>query len=171
MCYERATDTSCVAGNRMILLDRLGETATICTNLTTTPISRTLHTLIARAQVQGACGVCAECGVEFDDDDVFHICPCLGSCRGGDCRRADAHTPQRSCQDSRSDWRVRPLRAGAGLDSKTGVYAQRVRKTRTPPSSEIRPGVLRRLPDNMLPVSPRGYFRGNMVSRGSVPEA
>jgi hypothetical protein len=38
MCYERATDTSCVAGNRMILLDRLGETATICTNLTTTPI-------------------------------------------------------------------------------------------------------------------------------------
>ncbi len=36
MCYERATDTSCVAGNRMILLDRLGETATICTNLTTT---------------------------------------------------------------------------------------------------------------------------------------
>jgi hypothetical protein len=27
MCYERATDTSCVAGNRMILLDRLGETA------------------------------------------------------------------------------------------------------------------------------------------------
>jgi hypothetical protein len=37
MCYERATDTSCVAGNRMILLDRLGETATICTNLTTTP--------------------------------------------------------------------------------------------------------------------------------------
>jgi hypothetical protein len=39
MCYERATDTSCVAGNRMILLDRLGETATICTNLTTTPMS------------------------------------------------------------------------------------------------------------------------------------
>ena len=37
MCYERATDTSCVAGNRMILLDRLGETAPICTNLTTTP--------------------------------------------------------------------------------------------------------------------------------------
>jgi hypothetical protein len=37
MCYERATDTCCVAGNRMILLDRLGETATICTNLTTTP--------------------------------------------------------------------------------------------------------------------------------------
>jgi hypothetical protein len=36
MCYERATDTSCVAGNRMILLDRLGEPATICTNLTAT---------------------------------------------------------------------------------------------------------------------------------------
>jgi hypothetical protein len=41
MCYERATDTSCVAGNRMILLDRLGETATICTNLTTTPYGAT----------------------------------------------------------------------------------------------------------------------------------
>jgi hypothetical protein len=40
MCYERATDTSCVAGNRMILLDRLGETATICMNLTTTPYRR-----------------------------------------------------------------------------------------------------------------------------------
>ena len=43
----------------------------------------TFHTLIARAQVQRTRGVCTKCGVEFDDDDVFHICPCLASYRGG----------------------------------------------------------------------------------------
>lgn len=56
------------------------------------PIARTLHTLIARAQVQRTRGVCAKRGVEFDDDRVFHTCPCLGSYRGG---IAGAKTPAR----------------------------------------------------------------------------